>query len=206
MGVGSGVSLRTALGCLLSFAERAVVPAEALIPIPEGLAQRDAVARLHDGRTALQLLEAAGVRSGEWVLITAAAGGAGVLLVQVLHALGARVIGAARGARKLAVVRELGAKAVVDYSERGWTDRVRDTTGGRGVDVVLDGAGWPDRCAGVRDDCVRRKVRHLRFVQRWVRRDRSPAGSGPSGAYHRLVRSSIPRLGGADEPDRAGAG
>lgn len=117
-----------------------MVPTEALIPIPEGLAQRDAVDLQHDGRTALQLLEAAGVRSGEWVLVTAAAGGAGVLLVQVLHALGARS-SVRRGARKLGLVRELGAEAVVDYSEPDWTDRVRDTTGGRGVDVILDGAG-----------------------------------------------------------------
>jgi len=125
------------------YAERAVVPAGQLIGIPVGVEQREAVALLHDGPTALQLLDVAGVRSGDWVLVAAAAGGAGVLLVQLLRALGARVIGAARGGRKLALVGELGAEAVVDYSEPGWTDRVRDTTGGRGVDVILDGAGGP---------------------------------------------------------------
>ncbi|MGI9002568.1 MAG: zinc-binding dehydrogenase [Pseudonocardia sp.] len=123
------------------YAERAVVPAAALIPIPEATAHREAVALLHDGPTALQLLDVADVHSGDWVLVTAAAGGAGVLLVQLLHARGTRVIGAARGARKLALVRELGAEAVLDYAEVGWTDRVRTTTGGRGVEVVLDGAG-----------------------------------------------------------------
>lgn len=125
------------------YAERAVVPEGQLIGIPKGLEQREAVALLHDGPTALQLVDAAGVRAGEWVLVAVAAGGAGVLLVQLLRALGARVIGAARGARKLALVCELGAEAVVDYSEPGWTDRVRDTTGGRGADVILDGAGGP---------------------------------------------------------------
>ncbi len=125
------------------YGERAVVPEGALIRIPAGVEQCDAVALLHDGPTALQLLDVAGVRAGDWVLVAAAAGGAGVLLVQLLHALGARVIGAARGGRKLALVGELGAESVVDYSEPGWTDRVRDTTGGRGAEVILDGAGGP---------------------------------------------------------------
>ncbi|MGH4019371.1 MAG: zinc-binding dehydrogenase [Pseudonocardiaceae bacterium] len=125
------------------YADRAVVPEGQLIRIPAGVEQRDAVAMLHDGPTTLQLLDVAGVRAGDWVLVAAAAGGAGVLLVQLLHALGARVIGAARGERKLALVGELGAEAVVDYSEPGWTDRVRDTTGGRSADVILDGAGGP---------------------------------------------------------------
>jgi len=123
------------------YAEQAVAPAAALVPIPHGVGQREAVALLHDGPTALQLLGVAGVVTGDRVLVTAAAGGAGVLLVQLLRARGARVIGAAGGARKLSLVRELGAETVVDYSEPGWTDRVRATTGDRGVDVILDGAG-----------------------------------------------------------------
>ena len=75
------------------------------------------------------------------MLVNAAAGGAGSLLVQLLHALGAKVIGAARGVRKLALVSELGADVVVDYSEPGWTDQVRAAAGRAGVSVVLDGAG-----------------------------------------------------------------
>lgn len=124
------------------YAEQAVLPIAALIPIPEAVAQHEAVALLHDGKTAMQLLDVAHLDDGEWVLVNAAAGGAGVLLVQMLHARGARVVGAARGDRKLGLVGDLGAETVVDYSEPEWTDRVRAAAGGRrGIDVILDGAG-----------------------------------------------------------------
>ncbi|WP_345457165.1 zinc-binding dehydrogenase [Actinoallomurus oryzae] len=123
------------------YAERAVVEAAALVPVPDGLELRDAAALLHDGVTALHLLDVVGVRAGEWALVTAAGGGMGLLLVQLAHAAGARVIGAARGRRKLDLVDDQGADVVVDYSEPGWTDRVREATGGAGADVVFDGAG-----------------------------------------------------------------
>ncbi|MGC5032797.1 zinc-binding dehydrogenase [Micromonospora sp. DT229] len=60
---------------------------------------------------------------------------------QLARAAGAQVVGAARGSRKLDVVRDLGADAVVDYSEPGWTTRVLEATGGAGPDVVFDGVG-----------------------------------------------------------------
>jgi len=75
------------------------------------------------------------------VLVTAAAGGMGVLLVQLARAAGWRVIGAARGAQKLDAARNAGAEAPVDYSEPAWTERVRELTAGHGADVVFDGAG-----------------------------------------------------------------
>ena len=74
------------------------------------------------------------------MLITAAAGGMGLLLVQLARAAGARVVGAARGKRKLDLLGELGATPV-DYSEPDWAERARAVTGGAGPDVVLDGAG-----------------------------------------------------------------
>jgi NADPH2:quinone reductase len=123
------------------YAEQVVVAVEGLIPVPEGLGLREAAALLHDGPTALRLAEGAGIRPGEWVLVVAAGGGLGILLVQLAHAAGARVVGAARGRRKLDLARDLGADAVVDYSEPGWPERVREATGGRGPDVVFDGAG-----------------------------------------------------------------
>jgi NADPH2:quinone reductase len=76
-----------------------------------------------------------------WVLVEAAAGGVGGLLVQLARAAGARVVGAARGPQKLDLAKELGAEAVVDYAEPGWPERVREATGGSGPDVVLDGVG-----------------------------------------------------------------
>jgi NADPH2:quinone reductase len=123
------------------YAEQVVVPAERLIPVPDGLGLREATALLHDGPTALGVFEGAEIKPGEWVLVTAAGGGLGILLVQLAHAAGARVIAAARGERKLDLARELGADVVVDYSAPDWTARVREATGGAGPDVVFDGAG-----------------------------------------------------------------
>jgi NADPH2:quinone reductase len=118
-----------------------VAPAEGLIPVPDGLGLPEAAALLHDGPTALCLAEVAGIRPEEWVLVTPAGGGLGILLVQLAHAAGARVIAAARGKGKLDLAGELGADVVVDYCEVGWAERVREATGGRGLDVVFDGVG-----------------------------------------------------------------
>ena len=123
------------------YAERAVAPAEGLIPVPDGLGLPEAAALLHDGRTALGLAEEAQVQPGEWVLVVAAGGGMGILLVQLAHAAGAWVIGAARGKEKLDLAQKLGADAVVDYSEPGWPEQVCEATGGAGPDVVFDGVG-----------------------------------------------------------------
>lgn len=122
-------------------AERAAAAVDAVILIPQGLGLPEAAALLDDGGTALGLVEVARVREGEWVLVEAAAGGVGSLLVQLARAAGARVVGAARGKRKLDLARELGADAAIDYSEPGWPERVIDATGGRGPDVVFDGVG-----------------------------------------------------------------
>ncbi|WP_224365909.1 zinc-binding dehydrogenase [Hyalangium versicolor] len=123
------------------YAEKAVVAAEALIAVPQGLGLPEAAALMHDGTTAMALAHAARIQPHQWVLVVAAAGGLGALLVQLAHQAGARVIGAARGKRKLSLVRELGADAVVDYSEPDWVEQVRKATGGHGADVVFDGAG-----------------------------------------------------------------
>jgi NADPH2:quinone reductase len=123
------------------FAERAVAPVRDLFPVPDGLDLPAAIALHSDGSTAQGLVERAGVASGDRVLVEAAAGGVGSLLVQLASAAGAHVVGAARGARKLEVARELGAATVVDYSEPGWTKHVLEATGGAGPSVVFDGVG-----------------------------------------------------------------
>lgn len=123
------------------YAEQALVAVRDLIPVPDGLGLLEAGALLHDGATAESLLERVAVRPAESVLVTAAAGGMGVLLVQLASAAGARVIGAARGVRKLEAVRAAGAELALDYSEAGWAKQVHEFTGGRGADVVFDGAG-----------------------------------------------------------------
>ncbi|PVZ11069.1 zinc-binding dehydrogenase [Actinomycetospora cinnamomea] len=117
------------------YVERAVVPETELIPVPDALDVQQAVALLHDGPTLQSLLDAVAAEPGRRVLVAAAAGGAGVLLVQELTRRGVEVVGAARGRAKIDLVRSLGAVEVVDYGEDGWTDRVGM------VDAVLDGAG-----------------------------------------------------------------
>jgi NADPH:quinone reductase len=136
--VGRRVLARSTAG----YAELIATTVEEIVEIPDTVEFPEAAAMLHDGPTALLLRQAAGeFPEGTWVLVTSAAGGAGSLLVQLLRASGARVIAAARGERKLNLARELGAEAVVDYSEEGWQHRVREVTGGAGADIVFDGAG-----------------------------------------------------------------
>ncbi|MFE0459436.1 zinc-binding dehydrogenase [Kitasatospora sp. NPDC058965] len=124
-----------------AFAERLSADAESLVPVPEGLGLREAAALHPDGSTATGLVEGARIAPGEWVLVEAAAGRVGSLLVQLARTAGARVIGIARGARKLDLIRSLGAEAAIDYSDPDWTEQVRRVTGGAGVDVVFDGVG-----------------------------------------------------------------
>jgi NADPH:quinone reductase len=87
----------------------------------------------------LGLLRAAAPRSGERVLIEAAAGGVGSLLVQLARNAGATVVALAGGARKVEFAAELGAHHAIDYSAPGWAEQVGDAVGA--VDVVFDGVG-----------------------------------------------------------------
>ncbi|MGD0809245.1 MAG: zinc-binding dehydrogenase [Acidimicrobiales bacterium] len=123
------------------YVERAVVAVDDLIAVPEGLSVAEAAALLHDGRTAVGLMDQAHLSPEEWVLVLGSGGGLGSLLVQLAHSSGARVIGAARGKQKLDLAQELGADAVVDYSQSGWPEQVLGITGGVGADVVFDGVG-----------------------------------------------------------------
>lgn len=123
------------------YLERAVVPEEGLIEVPDGLELTDAAALLHDGRTALGLAEAANMRPDEWVLVVGAGGGLGALLVQLARNAGARVIGTARGKQKLDLGMDLGADAVVDHTGSDWAEEVLAVTGGTGPVAVFDGVG-----------------------------------------------------------------
>ena len=125
----------TTTGATGGYAERVVVDASLPIDVPDGLVLPDAVALLADGRTALSLVEAAAPRAGETVLVEAAAGGVGGLLVQLARHRGARVVAAAGGERKLAHARVLGADVALDYTRPGWASGAGD------LDVVFDGVG-----------------------------------------------------------------
>jgi NADPH2:quinone reductase len=135
-----GRQVVTATGGFGGYADRVVVDAGDPVPVPDGLALGEAVALLADGRTALALARAAAITAEDRVLITAAAGGVGSLLVQLARAAGARhVVAAAGGERKLALARDLGADLAVDYTRDGWAGAVHAAT--EGIDVVLDGVG-----------------------------------------------------------------
>jgi NADPH2:quinone reductase len=117
------------------YAERVTTTVENLIPIPDGLGTREAMALLHDGAGSLSVFERVDVRPGATVLVQPAAGGLGSGLVRLASAAGARVVAVAGGSRKLKVVEELGADLVIDYTLPGWIEQVGS------VDVVFDGVG-----------------------------------------------------------------
>jgi NADPH:quinone reductase len=119
------------------YAERVAVNRADLIAIPDGTSTADAVALLADGRTAMALMSGAAVKPGDVVLVEAAAGGVGSLLVQLAVGAGATVVAAAGATAKLELAAGLGAQYVVDYSEPDWADRVREMP----ADVVFDGVG-----------------------------------------------------------------
>lgn len=129
----AGQRVVTSTGGSGGYAQRVAVDAAVVFPVPDGLALDAAVALLADGRTATGLIHATGVRPGERVLVEAAAGGVGGLLVQLAKAAGASVVAAAGGPAKVAHV--LDADAVVDYLAPDWTSEVGE------VDVVFDGVG-----------------------------------------------------------------
>jgi NADPH2:quinone reductase len=123
------------------YAEYAVAH-EAVVFPADGLSDEDALALVLQGNTALHLLETAGrVQEGESIVVHAAAGGVGTLLVQLGKAAGAYVIAAASTPDKRALATELGADAVIDSRAEDLTKAIREANGGRRVDVVFEMVG-----------------------------------------------------------------
>ena len=135
-----GSRVVTTTGGTGGYASFALARTTDLHRLPGRLGLRDATALLADGRTAVGLHRAADIQPGEVVVITAAAGGVGSLLVQLATASGARVIALAGSQVKLDHARGLGADDAVSYRDQGWAARIRATMPG-GVDVVFDGIG-----------------------------------------------------------------
>ncbi|WP_199444168.1 quinone oxidoreductase family protein [Umezawaea beigongshangensis] len=124
------------------YAQQAVVPAVEAVRVPDGVDDETAAAAMLQGLTAHYLVNSTHrVNVGDTVLVHAAAGGVGLLLVQWARAKGARVIGTVSTAEKEALAREAGADEVIRYTEVDFAPEVRRLTGGRGVDVVYDGVG-----------------------------------------------------------------
>ena len=125
-----------------SYAEFALVPAAMLVKVPEHVDLKTAAAAMLQGMTAHYLTHSTfPLKSGDTCLVHAAAGGAGLLLVQMARNIGARVFGTCSTAAKAQLVKEAGADAAILYTEQDFEVEVKRLTGGRGVDVVYDSVG-----------------------------------------------------------------
>ncbi|GGR92642.1 MULTISPECIES: quinone oxidoreductase family protein [Streptomyces] len=122
------------------YSELAVLPVAVAQALPEGLSEHEALALYGQGVVAVGVAEVADIQPKDIVLVEAAAGGVGSLLVQLAKNAGAEVIALARGEKKLALARELGADHAFDYTEADWAQRVREVAPA-GVQVVLDSVG-----------------------------------------------------------------
>ncbi|MGA8762142.1 MAG: quinone oxidoreductase [Candidatus Sulfotelmatobacter sp.] len=129
-------------GLLGSYAECAAVAAERLVPVPQGVSDREAAAAMLQGMTAHYLShDTYPLKRGETALVHAAAGGVGLLLVQMAHNIGARVIGTVSTEEKAKLARAAGADDVILYTQSDFEAETKRLTGGRGVDVVYDSVG-----------------------------------------------------------------
>ena len=150
VGIGAGVNNvqvgdRVAYGVSNgygSYAEFYSLPAWHLYKLPSGISFETAAATMQQGMTAHYLTHSTYVlKSGETVLVHAAAGGTGLLLVQIAKMLGARVFGTVSTPERAALVAEAGADAVINYVKQDFAAEVRRLTGGTGVNVVYDSVG-----------------------------------------------------------------
>ncbi|MEU8173171.1 zinc-binding dehydrogenase [Microbispora hainanensis] len=123
------------------YAELAVRDAAAIHEIPDGLGYGEAVAMIGTGRTTMGILDVAQIQADDVMVVTAAAGGIGNLLVQAGVRAGATVVGLAGGPAKVSRVLELGAHHAVDYTAPGWPDEVKALLGDREATLALDGVG-----------------------------------------------------------------
>ena len=129
-------------GLLGSYAEYAAVPADRMVPIPDGVTDQQAAAAMLQGMTAHYLAhDTYPLKRDETALVHAAAGGAGPLLVQMAHHLGVRVIATVSTEEKAKLAREAGADEVILYTKSDFEAETKSLTGGKGVDVVYDSVG-----------------------------------------------------------------
>lgn len=129
-------------GVMGAYAEYAAVPADRLVPIPEGVDFPQAAALMLQGMTAHYLMKSAyPLKSGETCLVHAAAGGVGQLLVQIGKLIGARVIATAGSDQKAELARKAGADDTIVYTREDFEAEVKRITNGAGVNVVYDGVG-----------------------------------------------------------------
>jgi len=137
--VGDRVAWSSVLG---TYAEHAAVAADRVVPVPDGVTDQQAAAVMLQGMTAHYLThDTFRLEKGQTALVHAAAGGVGLLLVQMARNLGARVIGTVSTEEKARLARDAGADEVIVYSQQDFEVEVKRITGGKGVNVVYDGVG-----------------------------------------------------------------
>lgn len=147
-------------GSVGAYASHRVMEARWLVPLPTDVDDDTAAALWLKACTVEFLVErCARVQAGDIVLVPAAAGGVGVLLTQWLKAVGATVIGTVGSDAKVAVARDAGCDHVLAYAQV--PEMVRELTGGRGVDVVIDGVGKATFLASL--DSLRRRGLHISY-------------------------------------------
>ena len=129
-------------GPLGSYAEYAALPVDRLVPIPHSVSDQQAAAAMLQGMTAHYLShDTFPLKKGETALVHAAAGGVGLLLVQMAHNIGARVIATVSNEAKANLASEAGADEIILYTHADFEVETKRLTGGKGVDVVYDSVG-----------------------------------------------------------------
>jgi NADPH2:quinone reductase len=125
-----------------SYAEYAIVPAWKLVPLPDNLSTQSAAAAMLQGMTAHYLTHSTyPLKTGDTVLIHAAAGGVGLLLIQMAKRRGAKVFGTVSTEEKASLAKQAGADAIILYTQSDFEEEIKKLTNGQGVEVVYDSVG-----------------------------------------------------------------
>jgi NADPH2:quinone reductase len=158
-GIAPGMRVLAATGHG-GFAEEVVMPAAGVMALPQGMDFAAAASfPIVYGTSHHGLKDRAQLRTGETLLVLGAAGGVGLTAVEIGKVMGARVIACASSDEKLALCKAYGADELINYSSGDLRERVKELTGGKGVDVVYDPVG-----GGLAEPCVR----SLAFMGRYL--------------------------------------
>ena len=172
---GDRVAYTSILG---AYAEYAVVPADRVVVLPDGVTTRQAAAAMLQGMTAQYLASTTyALKAGDTCLVHAAAGGVGLLLCQIASRRGARVIGTVSTREKAALARDAGARDVILYTEQDFEVEVKRLTNGVGLQVVYDSVGKTTFEKGL--NCLIRRGMMVLYGQ----------SSGPIGSFDPQVLS-----------------
>lgn len=148
-----------------AFAQECIAPVERMVPIPEGMDFKTAAAFLMTyGTSHHALRNRANTRTGESLLVLGAAGGVGLAAVEIGKLLGLKVIACASSDDKLAICRQHGADETINYSTEDMRARIKEMTGGKGVDVIYDAVGGAYTEAALRSSAWRGRLLVVGFA------------------------------------------